>query len=477
MQVCRRMRCRSWLLICLAWSMIGCAARPMADPALVMVDRQQSPARRMAAARQLQESNATADALLSASRVVLWSHGYSQPERELALMRLLADDEAATRQKLADEPQFLPSVDILRTVYEIAVERNWQEFIATAVRMYAQPLRGIPDNARPERDVLTSLSGGKAPEAVFAEVFVDRDANYSDSDHVAAWVAMMRLMSRDDVIAVLESAPSNVSVLVADLQAGWRDLGVLPPTREQVLWLMEARRPPASVWASFNSVARRLPDIRTQALQLRHYAALHDSAGTKGATWTTRAQLEASLLSQLSSNEVYRRNPGYPTSDMDPPQTFVELRDAMAWGDMVVVQQLLFALREPSVIASLFEQADADHADTTTEHAGVLLRDPEGKLVARAMPPLVARHDFKHYASPDLIYATYRGLAHYHFHAQQYDNRQYAGPGRGDMVFSENMGFNCVVLTFISRDKLNVDFYADGKLIVDLGVIHRPAGR
>jgi hypothetical protein len=458
-----------------AWLLAACAAQPMSDPAAVMVDRQQPPARRMAAARQMRDADPAAEQLQRASATVLWSHGYTQAEREAALLYLLETQPQATRDRLAAEPQFLPSVDILRTVYRIAAERGWREFTSTAVRMYAEPLRGIPDTARPERALLTSLNDGGTPEQILTDVFANRQGNFSYSDQVAAWLTMCRLLPRDELVRTLHETPPERSALIVDLQHGWDQLGVLPATREQVLWLLELRAD-RGTWQRCVAFRRTIDDHGPAALLLRHYAA---SLNMAHALPILRdggmAAVDRVLEESLARAEVYRRNPGYPTSDMDPPQTYAEVRDSLSSGDRLVLLQVIKALNEPRVVAALFAQADVDRADTTTEHAGVLYQGTDGAFIARAVPPLIARHDTKHYASPDLVFAAYRGLAHYHFHAQKHDNREHAGPGRGDMVFAENMGFNCLLLTFVTRDKLNVDFYADGRLIVDLGVIDRPA--
>ena len=56
-----------------------------------------------------------------------------------------------------------------------------------------------------------------------------------------------------------------------------------------------------------------------------------------------------------------------------------------------------------------------------------------------------------------MIEAMYTGLAHYHFHAQQYDNIEFAGPGRGDLEFNANLETHTLTLTFVNRNQINVD--------------------
>jgi hypothetical protein len=64
-------------------------------------------------------------------------------------------------------------------------------------------------------------------------------------------------------------------------------------------------------------------------------------------------------------------------------------------------------------------------------------------------------------------------LAHYHFHAQEYKNSEFAGPGKGDIDTADRLDFNFLVFTFIDEKTLNVDFYQPGGVVVDLGTIKR----
>ncbi|MFM7134137.1 MAG: hypothetical protein ACKO0W_07460, partial [Planctomycetota bacterium] len=63
---------------------------------------------------------------------------------------------------------------------------------------------------------------------------------------------------------------------------------------------------------------------------------------------------------------------------------------------------------------------------------------------------------------------------HVHFHAQRYDNSDYAGPHLGDFAFAEETRCSGIVLAFLGPDELGVDFYRHGRMVVDLGAIRRP---
>jgi hypothetical protein len=82
-------------------------------------------------------------------------------------------------------------------------------------------------------------------------------------------------------------------------------------------------------------------------------------------------------------------------------------------------------------------------------------------------------HDLKFIPSQKMVEDLYTSLAHYHFHAQDFKNSSYAGPGLGDLDFADRMEATCVVFTFIDRDRLNVDYYQPGRVVIDIGTLRR----
>ena len=82
-------------------------------------------------------------------------------------------------------------------------------------------------------------------------------------------------------------------------------------------------------------------------------------------------------------------------------------------------------------------------------------------------------HDRKYLSPQRLIESLYTGAAHYHFHAQEFHNSDYAGPGRGDQDFANHLRFNCLVFTFIDHDRLNADYYQHDGVVIDLGTLAR----
>jgi len=130
-------------------------------------------------------------------------------------------------------------------------------------------------------------------------------------------------------------------------------------------------------------------------------------------------------------------------------------------------------MRDQLLRLGLFAQADRDYKNKGAEHGGVI-DIVAGQPIAREYPPLSRlSHDRQFTPSEQMITHCYTGLAHYHFHAQELKNSDYAGPGKGDLDTADRLDLNFLVLTFIDENQLNVDYYQHGRVVVDLGTISR----
>jgi hypothetical protein len=129
-------------------------------------------------------------------------------------------------------------------------------------------------------------------------------------------------------------------------------------------------------------------------------------------------------------------------------------------------------MQDRALVSTIFSQAEADRTDDTTEYGGVIDLTAIGPQAVQ-YEPMARINRWKYVPSQTMIQHLYMALAHYHFHAQAYRNGAHAGPGQGDLRMANNLRPNCVVFTFIARDKLNVDYYQSGDVVIDLGTIYR----
>ena len=156
----------------------------------------------------------------------------------------------------------------------------------------------------------------------------------------------------------------------------------------------------------------------------------------------------------------------------DWPQEFYKWSEQLCWADLATINVMRRAVRDQAVAAALFAQADRDLRDVSTEYGG-LLKVADGRFTVKGYEPRFRAHDLKFIPSDKMITDLYASVAHYHFHAQRLKNARYAGPGEGDLRLAERINANYLVFTFIDRDRLNVDYYQRGRIVIDLGTIAR----
>ena len=151
-----------------------------------------------------------------------------------------------------------------------------------------------------------------------------------------------------------------------------------------------------------------------------------------------------------------------------------DVRDKLVWGDQAAMLLAREALRSQAFVAHVFDYADRDMIDRTTEFGGIVELDPKGRFELLEYQPRARVADDRYLASSKLFKDGYTALFHFHNHAQKYRNERYAGPHLGDFEYADETGVNGLVFTFIDEATLNVDFYREGSVVVDLGTITRP---
>jgi hypothetical protein len=187
----------------------------------------------------------------------------------------------------------------------------------------------------------------------------------------------------------------------------------------------------------------------------------------------SESALYARLESHLRGQRHHDGRSNYDNMRMGRPDRLHAHRDLLTWGDLAAMLLAVRGLQTPELVAHLFDYAERDKADTTTEYGGVIALDPKGRFELLEFPPRIRRHDHMFMAPQEMMDAAYTGLFHFHYHVQNYRNAEYASPGFGDINYADNTRANCLLFTFVNRETLNVDFYRHGRVIVDLGEISR----
>lgn len=388
------------------------------------------------------------------------------------------------------------SRSVVAYICSVAASRNWTDFTPALVRSWARPVPQVKDSERGERTALVALHPGVPPEQVVLDVFL----NPPKQDQIAgvdtemklrlqAWDLLQRLDPRGEFrLHAVENVNSSNDPLLADIQNCARQFGIVPRTGDEIAWarsLLDPKNDANAAWLRrVNEMLGALTPEQRAGLELRHLAAIQ-WASDFHTSWlsASRTELLSELESRLAPRDRHRRSVDATDFRRPVKDDLATWKSQLVWADILDVLVVDEAVHEATSIASAFQQGDLDYKDSTTEYGGIVeaKADAPGattpsRFRLRLFPPRASQRfaDDRFVASDDLIAAADRALAIYHFHAQSRRNDSYAGPSDGDLGYAARSGRTCLVFTFMSPDRMNVDLYQPDGVLLDLGDIERP---
>lgn len=438
-------------------------------------------------------------AVRKALRDVVWQQDLGEDARVAALRTLIADDDPTGEAELKEMLRLMLPREPNRTIVSLACQhaeqRGWRDFAPALVRSWSREVEGVEDVDRSERIALARLyPDGPVEDAVFA-VFLNppesaerTGLNWADRTRADAWDLLARLdplgTRRQTLLAGVNLGPVSESSarVVEHLRASVRDLKAVPLTGAELRWAASLRDPKksenAAWWSDASSAAATLRPGWNEGMGLRHVEPVRWAARNEPALLTmTREELIAALRSRLEGRERFRRTADTTEFKLPVKETIDAWESKLRAADVVAMLVVDRALRDPEVVKALFVQAQADRRDQTTEFGGVLSARSQGGFLATMYPPRPSQRtgDTAFVASEEMIAASDRALAHYHFHVQRERNEGYAGPSDGDLKYAAKQGRNCVVLTSVREGTLAIDFYQPDGVVIDLGTIESGA--
>jgi hypothetical protein len=443
----------------------GCTSAPPADPVDTALNAERSVSQRIRAIQQIPDPQT--DRLYT----LVWYANHRIEIRAAAVDRLLQAQPQRFWQQVDTNYRRVDDWPMITLLCERASEQGEQAFVATAIKSWARPSVTYSDTDRPERAALMALVKTNDAQAYLAEVCRGSvQAPLGDRDvRVAAWSVYCRVVSDAQARALITQRKADDPLL--------GQLAIIEPTVERLPADDEAlhrldtlvARSSADTWQERAAYRQRVTDDPVTNLAARHLPAI-DRGGDR--LLMDRASLLEALRTRLAGADHRFRGEDADGAYAEPrPELLEDHADRLSHADLLVLHQISDALQLPELIEVLHAQATADYEDRTSELGGVLTWDDHHRVVAEAYPPALRRHDRMYIASDACVLAMHTGLAHYHFHAQEYDTSVWAGPGRGDLDFADRMHANCVVFTFVDQATLNVDVYFPGDVIVDLGCV------
>ncbi len=434
----------------------------------------------VAAMRQLDATPADPAYLASLRRLVATAQAPIEA-RKAAFERLLENDRESLRRqlelRLPREESDLWREWACGRIAELA----WVEMTPTLIRAWAvpRPAWQISDAPRPERQALERLHGADRLPAVLLLALVESDPVVQANLRMRCWELLLSL----DREPALRQLLANEEIggddpLLRDLRQVGIELGVLPRTREEILWARAICTPALAEHRDRVAAAvAALPPARRDTLRMRDLSLVAAAAAHRPELLAEDEEtLYAALAARLEGRDAGRHAADFEGYGSGPSEALGRRRRDLLWSDLVAMHLAIEAAEVPAVQRHLFDIADRDRLDRTTEFGGVIALDGSGRFEVLEFPPRSRVGDDRFVGPPELFEALRTGLFHFHLHAQQHENRRYAGPHLGDFAFADASGANCLVLTFIDSRTLNLDWYRDGRMVVDLGTIRRPHG-
>lgn len=505
-----RLYARVWVALGVAAMAVGQSScggddqgRQRDDPILVALDARQNADRRADAVRE-----AFARAVKESDRIgvrtelapQIWSDQADGKVKAAIVREMLSEKSERSAGEIREELRLnLPhqtSREVVVEVCKAAAERGWKDFTSAIVRAWGREIPGLPEGERVERATLATLWPERTVEATVFDVFLnpppDTDATrrlkLEETYRISAWA----VLSRDDadgtkrVGLLRQTAGASGKPFVAEILACVDELRVVPMTGEELRWARRLRDPKLETnkkwWAEVRVVVSSLSAEQAKGLGLGHLEALRLSSTSKP-EWLTmsRSALLDELRGRLSGREVREASDNRP-SGVRVKETLSAWESKLVWADVLTVLMVDEAVASESVRRDLFTYVEFDRRDETTEYGGTVDATPtdlpgqraEMRAVLYQPRPGQRVNDTTFIASDDMISASDRSLAHYHFHAAERNNAAYAGPSLEDMDYATLFGRACLVVTSLGSDELAVDYYQPGGIVIDLGTIVAP---
>lgn len=471
----------------------GCASGPPADPlkSLNTVGRSDH----VAAIEALCAQEPLSTEASRTMRRVLVAPGYNIQAREAAFNCLAQRDRQGLIESLQIGIGRMENYEFRRWILQQIGRHGWKDFTVVVVNSWAAavPVWGSNDLERPEYQAMRQLYGPRAADgapvaqgrgdgtdaAVVDALFgVLMDAHPINQSALRArtWELLMRLGQRERLHElVTRTAYRPDDVMLRDIRQLMMDLGILPETREELLWLAKLRQTATpAYWQMAGEALKQLPEEERRKFELRGVAVAIAASRHKPELLTrTREELYEQLVALLKARQAGRYTANFEGFGEGYTEALGINRDKLTWIDLAAMLLAIDMTNNPQVRKVLFDVGDRDQQDRRTEYGGVIRITDTGAYEVLEVPPRVTGSDLRYEVPQEAFDVGYTALFHFHFHAQSYDNRAYAGPHLGDFAYANSTRANCLVFSFVNRNALDLDFYRHGPIVVDLGLVTR----
>lgn len=467
-----------WLgLLLISCLEFGCGGGVARDPYATLANNRASPSAQLDAMSRLDTPTPTPRYLSELVRIVL-SPQYLESTRKAAFTRLLRHDPDRLDEALSTSLSRIQPADYRSWMITRLGELDRKQLTKAIIRSWAMPgSYWNRDQPRAEPEALARMYGGqdKVPVALL-DTLLSSSPSIERNLRARCWELMVSTGQTELLIDLVnDDELTGSDSLLLDMRASINELGVVPKNKEEILWIRELQTPAyEGYWKRMSEAFALLDESRRARLSTRELAVAVAAAQHRPELLELDDQALYELLEQEIGQHGTRYTADFSGWKIDITERLNDIRGKLTWGDLVAMLLAREALRDGPFRAHLFDQADRDMIDTTTEFGGVIRLDSKGRFELVEYPARSRISDEKFLAPQALFDDGYTALFHFHNHAQKYDNRRHAGPHMGDLQYAEETGANCLVFTFVKPNLLNVDFYRSDAVVVDLGTIQRP---
>lgn len=458
----------------------GCNSRRPDDP-IAALSSSPSPEEQLGAIEMLKEQVPLSEDAKRALRRTTFAQGFNLGNRQAAFDLMVKEDRKGLREVLETNIVRMESFEYRRWIMEQIAIRGMKDYTTVLVNSWAGgvPAWGNDERKRPEYEAMAALYGSdKVGDALFA-VMMEASPVRQSALRARTWELLMRIGEHERLKELVSSSAVRPDdVMLKDIKQLVDDLGILPETREELIWLGKLRQSASpAYWKMAGEALRAVPAEQKTKFELRGIpVALAANRYAPELLGKTKEQLYDDLMGRLSLRSAGKYGADFKGWDTgnNRSESLGTQRDEVNWIDLVASNLALSMLDDPKVTAHIFDIADRDHQDQRTEYGGVVRINDAGQWEVVEVRPRVTGSDIRFEAPQELFDQGYTSLFHFHMHAQDFENGTYAGPHMGDFGYANSTRANCLVFTFIRRDTIDVDYYRHGPLVIDLGTVKRP---
>lgn len=468
----------------------ACSTAPPADPVQALETTGERAPNHLAAVEALSKQDPLSKSASNALKRTLNGSGYNNDVRKAAFNVLAEKDRKVLEDALAVSIVRMENYEFRRWIIEQIGKRDMKDFTVVLLNSWIQPLPhwGMDDRERPEYAAMVEMYGtahasdpSKAPldtgvtDALFA-VLQNSSPVTQAALRARTWELLMRLGQRERLRELVHSAALRPDdAMLKDIKQLSDDLGILPETREELIWLGKLRMTASpAFWKMASDALKLVPEEQKRNFELRGITVAVAAAKYKPELLKkTTDELYALVAAQLKSRGAGKYSPNFQGFGEGHTEMLGEQRDQICWIDLMAIVLAMDLTDQPAIRAKLFDVADRDQQDRRTEYGGVVRLSDKGEYEVVEVRPRMTGSDVRYEASQEAFDEGYTALFHFHMHAQEYENSRYAGPHLGDFAYAASSRANCLVFSFVKRDALDVDFYRHGPVVVDLGTIPR----